>query len=287
MHTNNGEIIDSHFHIWDSTKLPMPWLELFKDTLRPIYTLNDYISAIHNSNIVQSVYMEVDTAHDHQKMEADLAIALCNNNTQVAAAGIGCDLASSDFPEYIQHYAKNSNIKSVRHNFFASDPKITTEENFIKNTQLLGQLNIMCDLIMPVDDMHYGITLASLCPNTTFIIDHCGACPPKADSQTWDKWSLGIQNYAALNNVICKISECGFMQADYQWAIEDMSPIIQHCFHAFGKDRVIYGSNWPVCELTGTVEKWISAIHKSLEGVSKQDLHKLFYLNAKHYYSLP
>ncbi|ODN43296.1 amidohydrolase family protein [Piscirickettsia litoralis] len=275
-------IIDTHFHIWDTDKFTLPWLSFFKDVLKTKYSLEDYAQAKKGYNILKSCYVEVDAIPEQREQEAKMAISLCDNpQNQVVAATIGCDLSAANFESYILKHMKEKHVKSVRHNFFTSDLTLTRTHQFIKNTQLLGQLGIMCDLIMDSNKMAYGINLAEKCPGTTFIIDHCGVCPINADVKAWELWQQGIKKYSQLNNTVCKISECGFTEPSYSWKVEDVIEIIRHCVNSFGEDRVIYGSNWPVCEITSSLGQWITAIDVSLKGCSQESLDKLFFKKCK------
>lgn len=279
------QIIDTHFHIWDTDVLKLPWLILFDGKLKQKYTLNDYQLAINGHNIIASYYEEVDTIKEQHKQEAEMIISLCKEDSnQIIGATIAADLASPDFKDYIRQFAKERVVKSIRHNLFVDDAKITKSKSFRDNVRLLAKLNIMCDLVMPVNNILYGVELVKACPDTTFVIDHCGVCPILANKQIKMSWRHGIANYANQKNVICKISECGFTNPDYAWQVSDVVDIIQHCVNHFGEDRIIYGTNWPVCEITASISKWIDAINISLQNFPPQIANKLFYANAKKYY---
>lgn len=280
-------IIDTHFHIWDTDVLTLPWLSLFEGQLKKKYTMDDYIRAIKGHNITESCYEEVDAIKAHHKQEAEMIIDLCQDSSnQIMGATIAADLSSSHFKHYIGAFAQEPVVKSIRHNMFVNDVKITKTKTFRANVNLLAELNIMCDLVLPVKDILYGVDLVKACPDTTFVINHCGVCPILAAPQTKTDWQKGIENYASQDNVICKISECGFTAPGYTWQVSDVMDIIQHCVSHFGEERIVYGTNWPVCEMTGSISQWLEAINICLRYFPEQVANKLFYTNAKKYYQL-
>ena len=285
--SGDQEIVDTHFHIWDTNQFNIPWLSLFEGQLKQQYSLKDYLTAISDLNINQSCYEEVDMVAQQHLQEAKMIIDLCNDQSnQIKGATIGADLSSPDFKAYIEKFANEAVIKSVRHNFFAKDANVSQEAIFRANTQFLAEFGIMCDLVMPVEEMHFGIELVKACPETLFVINHCGVCPIKADKQVKRTWHQGIIDYAANDNTICKISECGFTNPDYSWQVDDVINIIQHCISSFGEKRIVYGTNWPVCDITASISRWLEAINICLEGFPEEYASHLFHKNAKKYYQL-
>ena len=274
-------IIDTHFHIWDTAVFTIPTVKMFENQLKQKYTLEDYQEAIKGVNITKSIYTEVDVIKEEHKKEADMIIALCEDDSnQIIGATIAGDLSSTDFAEYILQYAKQSVVKSVRHNLFAGDPKVTESSVFRENVRLLAELNLMCDLVMPAEKIMYGVDLVEACPDTRFVIDHCGLCPILSDDMLRKHWRQGISQYARQPNTICKVSECGFTNPDYSWKVSDVVDIIRHCIASFGEERIVYGTNWPVCEITGSIHRWMEALHTVLQDFPDHYHRKLFFDNA-------
>lgn len=278
-------IIDTHFHIWDVAVLTIPTVQMFEKQLKPKYTLEDYLRTIEGFNIVESYYAEVDAAKEQHRQEAEMAIAMCHDSSNVVAgATIGADLASESFSDYIVPFSKERAVKSVRHNLFAANPNVSRDTLFRDNVRLLGDLGLMCDLVMPAENIMFGVELVKACPDTQFVIDHCGVCPILGDKSIKKHWKEGISAYAKHHNTICKVSECCFTNPEYVWQVNDVQEIIYNCISSFGADRIVYGTNWPICEITGTVERWIKALELVLQEFPEHYSEKLFYGNAHIYY---
>lgn len=281
------KIIDTHFHLWDASVLTLPTLQLFKGQLKEKYTLEDYSRAIKGFPILESVYMEVDAIKEEHQKEAEMAIDLCKDPSNiVVGATIAGDLATETFKEYIALFAKESAVKSVRHNMFAADPAVTKSQIFIENVNLLAELGLMCDLVMPVEKILSGVHLVKACPKTTFVVDHCGLCPVGASKTVQEPWKKAISAYAKNPNVICKVSECGFTNPHHQWSCREVEGIIFHCIESFGPERIVYGTNWPICTITGTVGGWIEALESVLRRFPVEYSENLFFQNAKRLYFL-
>jgi len=279
-------VIDTHFHIWNTNQLTLEWLEAFS-SLKKIYTLDDYNYAMKSQALVKACYAEVDVIKEDLTKEADHIVSVCADDAnKVVAITLGGDLFSNDFSDYIHKYHKTGYVKSVRHNFFACDPDAITEAIFIQNTKLLGKLNLMFNLTMLADFMPYGLKLVQQCPETRFIVDHCGFYPLKGESELIQQWREGITRYAGEKNTICKISEFCFTAPEYKWKIADVVSAIKHCVDSFGEDRIVYGSNWPVCEMTGSVNLWFEALNEALKDKPQSFWHKLMHKNAEHYYQI-
>jgi len=283
---NTIPIIDTHFHIWNTNHVTLEWLEAFS-SLKKIYTLEDYDVAMKSQNLTKSCYTEVDVIKGDLTKESDYIVGVCKDKSNlVTALTLGGDLFRNDFSAYIHKYHKTGYVKSVRHNFFACDPDSITEAIFIQNTKLLGKLNLMFNLTMLADFMPFGLKLVQQCPETRFIIDHCGFYPMKGNPELIQQWRKGISKYAAEKNTICKISEFCFTRPEYKWKIEDVVSVIKHCADSFGDDRIIYGSNWPVCEITGSVDLWFDALNEAFKNKPQSFWHKLLHQNAELYYEI-
>ncbi|MGV2335869.1 MAG UNVERIFIED_CONTAM: amidohydrolase family protein [Planctomycetaceae bacterium] len=134
--------------------------------------------------------------------------------------------------------------------------------------KLLGELNLSFDLCMRPTELADGLKLAKLCPETRFVLDHCGNAAPAAflpEAQRGGKpaahdpksWRNDIKALADCPNVICKIS--GVIASAPQGVpfTESLGPIVNHCLDTFGPDRVVFGGDWPVCLLGGSYKDWL------------------------------
>ena len=277
-------IIDTHQHLWDLSKFDLPWLRgggpIAKDHL-----MSDYLTEAAGLNVVKTVYMEVDVAPEQRDAEAEYVIDLCRRgDNPMVGAVIGGDPASPDFNAYIARFAANPYIKGVRQVLHGGlEVGYCLRDVFVAGVKRLGEHGLRCDLCLRPDELADGAQLAARCPQTRFVLDHCGNAPVYDDRAQWKR---GLDAVAQRPNVICKISGIIAQVKREGWSPDDLAPIILHCAEAFGRDRIIFASDWPVCTLGATLQEWVRALQSIVAAWPEVDQHKLFHDNAARFYSI-
>lgn len=291
-------IIDTHQHLWDRSKLHLPWLAQAPSLLQRDFLPKDYREATAGKN-VRAIYMEVDVASTHLSTEADQILALAQSGSeQTVAATIGGRPAWSGFKDWITSYAKRPELKGVRQVLHtpATWTGMCVHPAFVQGVRTLGELGLNFELTMRPTELGDAAKLIAQCPDTSFVLDHCGNGDPKAfcprlapelpRSCRADVWKRGIDALAARDNVVCKISGiCAFLPPD-QWKAEHLAPVVNHCLDAFGPKRVMFGGDWPVCLLGGELDQWIKALEEIVSCRSAADQRALWSGNAMRVYRL-
>lgn len=291
-------IIDTHQHLWDLDKQNLPWLKGAPGVLRHSYRTAEYAKAFAGLN-VKSIYMEVDVAPaDHEK-EADLVVGLCRDGkSSTIAATIGGRPASPQFEGYITKYKATGYVKGVRQVLHGdSTPRgFCLQPDFVRGIRALGEHRLNFELTMRPTELHDGAKLTTLCPDTRFVLDHCGNGDPKAFNPKLasdqkrsckpDEWKRGIDACAARPNVVCKISGIVAFVPPGKWHAEDLAPVVNHCLDAFGPDRVFFGGDWPVCLLGSPVRGWVDALRQIVSSRPASERRKLWSRNAIKFYGL-
>lgn len=293
-------IVDTHQHLWDLSKFNPPWLSGAPEVLAKSYVTKDYVEASAKLNVVKAVYMEVDVNPDRQIDEAEHVIDLAKSaDNPTVAAVISGRPASNEFRDYIGRYRDNPYVKGVRQVIHVESAKrgLCLENQFVRSAQFLGEIGKSFDLCMRPRELADGVELARQCPDTLFIVDHCGNADPKAflpvgsrgGEEPWhevDQWKRDMSAFAALDNVVCKISGIVARAPRNDWSAADLAPIIDYCLDEFGPDRVVFGSDWPVCKLTASYSDWVTALLEIISKRSYQDQVKLLSANAIRLYGL-
>lgn len=290
-------IIDTHQHLWDLTKLRLPWLNDAPAVLQRSYNPEDYEAATQGLD-VKTVYMEVDVdTTDHDK-EAAYVTSLCQSSTSLTRASvIGGRPAAEAFGDYLDRQKSSGTVRGVRQVLHVpSTPSgYCLQEAFVRGVRLLGTKDLSFDLCMRAGDLKDGIRLSELCPETRFVLDHCGNADVKAfhadlrgdqnASHDIDAWKRDIEAFSKRPNVICKISGI-VASAPSGWKVEHLAPIVNHCLDAFGPDRVVFGGDWPVCLLGSPLRGWIDALRSIVASRPEADQRKLWSENAAKFYRL-
>lgn len=288
-------IVDTHQHLWDLTKFQLLWLAGAPEVLRHSFRTKEYLAATEGLN-VKAVYMEVDVTLSQHVAEMEHVVGLCASDRHpTVAAVVGGRPASSDFKEYAAQLKRNPAVKGVRQVLHGGGTKAgyCLQTEFIDGVRNLGENGLSFDLCMRPNELQDGVKLISECPDTRFIIDHCGNAAPKAfrpqaeqkQRHDADSWKRSMEALAKNSNVICKISGI-VASAPKGWTAEDLAPVVNHCLNVFGPDRVVFGGDWPVCLIGSSLRKWIDALAEIVAARPQDEQNKLWHENAIRWYGL-
>jgi predicted TIM-barrel fold metal-dependent hydrolase len=279
-------IIDTHQHLWDLKQFHLPWVKEGAPLARN-YLMSDYFVATRGLNVVKTIYMEVDLDPKQQQQEAEFVIETCKQADNPMVAGvISGRPASDDFAKYITPLKKCTYIKGVRQVLHNADipAGVCLDEKFIRGIRLLGELDLSFDLCMRPGELLDAAKLIDSCPDTRFILDHCGnAKVPEKDRTQWKK---GMDAIAKRKNVVCKVSGIVASAEKGKWTGDDLAPIVNYTLDAFGPDRVMFGGDWPVCTLGATYKEWVTALKTIVKDRKREEQMKLFHDNAVRVYGL-
>jgi L-fuconolactonase len=297
---NDIAIIDCHQHLWDLEKLKLPWIKP-GTLLGRSYVMTDYLEAIAGTGIRNSIYMEVDVDPSLQQAEAEHLIEICKSGQAPTIAAVVSGRPAADaFKAYVSQFKGSPYVKGIRQVLHGGGTPagFCLQDNYVHGIQLLGDLGLSFDLCLRPKELADGAALAEKCPNTKFILDHCGNADPKAfikssDSRIADaklehqadEWRRGIEKVASAKNTICKISGI-VARVPKTWTADDLAPIVNHCLDTFGPNRVIFGSDWPVCLNGAPLRDWVTALKQIIASRSESEQRQLLRENANTFYGL-
>jgi L-fuconolactonase len=279
-------IVDTHQHLWDLSRFRLPWLA-GAPKLDRSFLIEDYVRATEGLGVAASVYMEVDVDPSQQAAEADDVLELIRRGgTPMVGAVISGRPASEGFAAYLARYKDQRAIKGVRRVLHAAETPRghCLEGRFIEGIRFLGRLGLSFDICMRPDELGDAAKLIDACPDTAFILDHCG----NAGVRTKDLagWKDHIARIAERKNVVCKVSGIVASAAPGPWTADDLAPIVNHVLDRFGPDRVVFGGDWPVCTLAASYRQWVEALRGIVADRPLADRKKLFHDNAIRVYRL-
>ncbi|MHB8897838.1 MAG: amidohydrolase family protein [Thermoguttaceae bacterium] len=289
-------IVDTHQHLWDLKVVQPPWLKPGEELTRD-FVMRDYLEATAGLNVEKAVYMEVAVADEQLVTEADYVVELCaGRRYPTCAAVIGGRPAEPGFKAYMDRYLDNPYVKGVRH--IMRDPKMLDADGLVAGLRLLGQRGLCFDLCVSASMLAASAGLVDACPDTRFVIDHCGNPDPVAfmprskaprdprpDTDP-DAWRRDMEVLARRKNTICKISGIVSAFEKGRWTPADLAGPVNHCLDTFGPDRVVFAGDWPVCTRGAALRDWVAALKEIVASRSETDRRKLFAQNAIAFYSL-
>jgi predicted TIM-barrel fold metal-dependent hydrolase len=281
-------IVDTHQHLWDLSKFRLPWVKE-GDPLARSYSPDDYRKAAEGLNVVKSVYMEVDLAADQQQAEADFIVGLCKaGNTPTVAAVVSGRPGTDDFGRYATQFKGSKYVKGVRRVLHVPETPAGTclTKEFIRDIRLLGELGLSFDLCVRAPELPDMDRLVGACPDTRFILDHCGNAKVEERGKERDQWRKDMEKIARHKNIVGKVSGIVASAKPGHWGPDDLAPIVNHTIDVFGPDRAMFGGDWPVCTLAATYRQWVEALKAIVKDRKEEEQKKLFHDNAARFYSL-
>lgn len=273
-------IIDTHLHLIHLDRLSYPWLDGVP-ALKRSFTLDEYLAQARPAGIAGMIHMEVDVAESEMEAETDFITGLGRG---VIAAIAACRPESSGFPAYLERAAANPLVKGFRRILHTHPDELGRHPLFAGNLRRLAAHNMSFDLCVLPRQIPIAAALAARCPDVQFILDHCGV--PNVRDRELDPWREHMRAIAALPNVACKISGIVAYADPRGWTIDDLRPYVEHAIGTFGWDRVVWGSDWPVCTLTADLTRWVAATRTLIAGASADEQERLLSRNARRIYRL-
>jgi len=292
------QIIDTHQHLWDPALISPPWLESAAATIRGKHYLAEYAVATAGLKVT-AIYMEIDVATADLDREAEQVIALCGDKASgTVAATIGGRPDSPGFADYVKRHLASGKVRGVRQVLHGGGTPAghCLRPEFVSGIRFLGEQGLHFDLCMRPKELPDGVALAQQCPETRFVIDHCGNADVKGFHRSFqihdgpveptaDDWKRSMEALAELPNTICKIS--GIIARLPSGANTDaLAPIVDHCLDTFGPERVVFGGDWPVCLLGGALRTWVDGLAEIISSRPEAEQTALWAGNAKRFYRL-
>jgi predicted TIM-barrel fold metal-dependent hydrolase len=275
------KIIDTHQHLWDLDLFPYSWCA-GDPVLNRSFRVDDYRTAACESGIAKTVFMECDVDEPHQLDEAKHIQALADQHPLIAGIIASCRPEREGFKEHLDALRELPRLRGLRRVLHTQPDETSQSALFSDNINLLAEHGLTFDLCLLARQLPLGVDLIKRCPQVTFIVDHCGV--PDVRGRAFDPWRDHIRELGSLPNVNCKISGLVAYADPENWTLEDLRPWVDHVLDQFGWDRVVWGSDWPVCTLSSSLQRWVDAALTLTEKASPEDREKLFQHNAERIY---
>jgi predicted TIM-barrel fold metal-dependent hydrolase len=291
--------IDTHLHLIFPDQLHYDWIAAHP--LQRAFTLEEYRVEARALGIARSVYVEVDVRESDIERETEIIGALADR-TNGALAGVvsSCRPENEDeraFAAFAERALADPHVKGFRRVLHVMPDQLSRSSRFRSNLRRLTCAGHPFELCIRPTQLPIAEELARACPNTVFILDHCGSPDTAAgfDSDAGREWRRNLRRLAASPNVHCKLS--GLIahadsaswphgEAAYPIIAETLQPYIVLALDLFGWDRVVWGSDYPVCTLSRGMTVWKRACDLVLRGESGAHIRRLARENAIRLYRL-
>uniref|UniRef100_UPI0040474AA3 amidohydrolase family protein n=1 Tax=Roseivirga sp. TaxID=1964215 RepID=UPI0040474AA3 len=195
------------------------------------------------------------------------------------------DLRAKNLEERLAHFTTNKKFKGLRHIVQAEpDSSFLMRDDFQSGISLLSKYGLTYDILILPKHLGSALELVKQFPEQPFVIDHLAK--PQIKEQVFSPWRDQIQELAKAPNVFCKVSGLVTEANWHNWKMEEIRPYLDIAFNAFGIDRLMFGSDWPVCKLAGSYTTTCVLMEEYIKPFSTEDQAKFWGQNAAKFYKL-
>ncbi|MFE6159971.1 amidohydrolase family protein [Streptomyces sp. NPDC056486] len=278
--------IDAHHHVWDLSVRDQEWIT--GDALAPIrrdFSLADLLPEARAAGVAATVLVQTVTVAD----ETPELLAIAAADSDLVAGVVGwTDLTRPDVADALAELCQlpgRQYLVGIRHQVQGeSDPQWLLRPDVRRGLAAVGSAGLAYDLVVLPHQLPACVKAAQEHPELTFVLDHLGK-PPIA-SGAIEPWAAAVRSLAALPNTVCKLSGL-VTEADAKtWTVDDLRPYADTVLDAFGPDRLMFGSDWPVCTLAATYAEVIDVARQLTDSLSDSERAALFAGTATRVYRL-
>ncbi|MEH0448138.1 amidohydrolase family protein [Streptomyces sp. B21-102] len=287
--TGPGELVDAHHHLWDLDRRPQPWLdEPGLETIRRTFGVDDLRSAATRPTAGRGLASTVVVQCGTSVPETRELLALAGAEPLIGAVVGWVDLTSPSVADVLDELLAGPGggyLRALRHLVQGEpDPQWLQQPSVERGLRTVGQLGLAYDLLIRDHQFDQAVRLAERLPDLPLVLDHAGK-PPVARGELGD-WERDVRRLAAHPQVRCKVSGL-VTEADHRkWTIDDIRPVWDVLLSAFGPQRLMFGSDWPVCLLAGGWNKWAATVEELLLGCSAAETEAVLAGTATGFYRL-
>jgi L-fuconolactonase len=273
--------IDAHIHFWKFDPVRDRWISEKMAAIRADFLPLQLGPLLENHDIGGAIAIQADPS----AAETDFLVTLAHEYKFIKAVVGWVDFSSEDIEERLQSYAESGLVKGFRHIIQAVDSAVLMSKNsFLRGIRALKRNDFSYDLLISRFQIRDAERLCGLFPDQRFVVDHLGK--PDIKSHEIKKWRDDMKVISRLPNVHCKISGM-VTEADWNhWKPGDLTPYLDTIFEAFGTDRIMYGSDWPVCLLASSYAGVFDNVSRYLSSLTNTEQEQILGLNAMKFYRI-
>lgn len=272
--------IDAHHHFWNYDPVRDGWINDSMSVLKRDFLPPEFQSELDSCQIDGCVAVQADQSLEETKFLLNLA----KENGFIKGVVGWVDLQSADIEERIAAFSEDTLLKGFRHIVQNEPPGFLLGDNFKRGIKAISRSNFTYDILIYPNQLEDAINFVNQFPNQQFVIDHMAK--PLIIEHVFVPWETLIRKLALSPNVYCKVSGLITEANWHNWKAEDIKPYIDIVFDAFGPDRIMFGSDWPVCKLAGSFTTTVVLMQEYLKNFSEAEKNNFWGQNAIEFYKL-
>ena len=283
MFDNSFDIIDSHVHFWHYSKddPEFAWINDEMEVLKKDLLPEDWVKY---TEVLNTGRQCIAVQAPQSEQETMFLLSLAEKYDFIKGVVGWVDLKSDKIEERLKYFSQFPKLKGFRHILQAEPVETILSEAFLNGISFLAKYNFTYDILVFPRHLSNVLSMVSLFPEQKFVIDHLAK--PDIKNQDFGAWEKDIKKIASWPKVYCKISGLITEVNWGKWKTKDYDKVLNIVFDAFGEDRIMFGSDWPVCLLSGKYEDTIKVVNENFMRLTSSQLEKLYNVNTSKFYNL-
>jgi len=272
--------VDSHQHFWNFDPVRDSWITEDMAVIRRDFLPDELKPILDQNNVAGCVAVQADQSEGETAFLLDLA----KRYSFIKGVVGWVDFQSADLTNRLENYQQFPALKGFRHILQNEQPGYLLHPGFLKGVAALKDYDFTYDILIRSSQIAETVNLVSLNPGQRFVLDHLGK-PPIKNGGIQD-WSADIKALSGNENVFCKLSGL-VTEADLKhWKMEDLFPYLDVVLTNFGVERIMFGSDWPVCKVAAEYPAVCGVISGFLEQLTTYEQELIWSRNAIEFYKL-
>ena len=265
------QTIDAHHHLWRYTPQEYGWIDQEMSVLRRDFLPRDLIVEMAAANIDGAIAVQARQTLEETRWLLDLA-----EQTDAIRGVIGwAPIAGEDFPECMEEFEDRPKLKGLRHMFEQEkDENYILREDFNSGIRTMLGSGLVYDILVYERQLPQAIDFVDEHPEQMFVVDH--VAKPRISAGLIEPWAEHLLELGKRDNVCCKLSGM-VTEANWKtWTPETLRPYIDVAVEAFGPERLMAGSDWPVCLVASGYTRWFETLRAYFAGFSETERESIF-----------
>lgn len=273
--------IDSHQHFWKYEPVKHDWIDDSMAVIRKDFMPSDLQKVYTDNEIDGCVAVQADQTLE----ETDFLLNLSKENDFIKGIVVWVDFRAENIDDVLKHYSQFEKIKGFRHVVQGEpDHNFLLRPDFLRGISKLEKYNFTYDILIFPHQLGATLEFVKKFPNQKFVIDHIAK--PYIKDGFYDGWAALMSEIGKQKNVHCKLSGM-ITEADFdQWSPEQIEPYMNLVLSAFGAEKIMFGSDWPVCLVAGNYNKVKEIVTNFIANLSSKEQASIMGDNAIKFYNL-
>ena len=273
--------IDSHHHLWDVGKFEYPWMPRGNGILRRNYLPDDLEPNILNVGVGSTIVVQA----THNILESKFLLYLASHTEWIAGVVAWVDLHSADVEKVIEELMSLGPLVGIRHQVEDDpDDDWLVSDLSIRGLTAVANQNLAYDMLIKPRHLKHIPVVADRVPNLRMVIDHIAK--PFIGQEIMEPWATDMMDVAEASGAFCKVSGMVTQANKDKWAAVDFRPYVKCIREIYGVDRLMWGSDWPVCLLAADYNTVLDIALDAMGSMSDKDRHRFLSGSASEFYRI-